>query len=47
MIEYQILIDIEVDVKQKQVELLTGFVKEILENSMFKDIITDVYWDEI
>jgi len=44
--EYQIIIDLEVDVSEKQVKLLTGFIKEIVDNSIFKDIVSDVYWDE-
>ena len=46
MKEYQIIIDLEVDVSEKQVKLLTGFIKEIVDNSIFKDIVSDVYWDE-
>jgi len=46
MKEYQIVIDLEADISEKQVKLLTGFIKEIVDNSIFKDIVSDVYWDE-
>ena len=46
MKEYQIVIDLEADISEKQVKLLTGFIKEIIDNSIFKDIVSDVYWDE-
>jgi len=45
--EYQIIIDLEVDVPERQVKLLTGFIKEIVDNSIFKDVVSDVYWDEV
>ena len=47
MKEYQIIIDLEADVSERQVELLTGFIKEIVDNSIFKDVVSDVYWDEV
>ena len=47
MKEYQIVIDLEADISEKQVKLLTGFIKEIVDNSIFKDVVSDVYWDEV
>ncbi len=46
MKEYQIIIDLKASTSQKQVELATGFIKEALENSIFKDIISNIYWEE-
>jgi len=47
MKEYQVIIDLEADISEKQVKLLTGFIKEIVDNSIFKDVVSDVYWDEV
>jgi hypothetical protein len=47
MKEYQIVLDMEIDVSENKVAEITEAVKDFISKSKHSNFISDIYWDEI